>query len=418
MNPAEVIRTCAETSSKQEKVGILKNNDSNFLRYVLENALSPYIVLGIKQVEYAEPLGHVNFEDNLKFLKFCIHHLLLRDIRGKVKDFIFECSKSLNEDQQYVLKCIIDKDLDAGIGIKTANKAFPGLIKEFSVQLAAKIDFDKVAYPCYAEVKRDGRRNVVVIVDGKVRHFSRNGKENNNYHYFDDQILELAAGQDLVFDGEVSGIVSGDNRKERRLSQQQANRKTAVDMSQQAFTIWDCMPLGLWKNKKCNHPYYMRHGILQNLFGVFHENASTEVFKIRFSRNKKIDSQEDLNVYYYKILKKGCEGIVVKHREGMYEFKRSITWMKMKQEHTGDYKITDVLEGKKSRKGTLGSIVVDVEGVAVRCGLGRGITIDDCKALWKRRKKLIGTTAEVTHGGVTLDGSLVVPKFIKLRDDK
>ena len=47
-----------------------------------------------------------------------------------------------------------------------------------------------------------------------------------------------------------------------------------------------------------------------------------------------------------------------------------------------------------------------------------GVTIADCKKLWKKRKKLIGKIAEVECNDKSLDGSLLAGKFVRIRDDK
>jgi DNA ligase-1 len=292
------------------------------------------------------------------------------------------------------------------------------MIKDFSVQLCKEIDWDTVTYPCLVEVKRDGRRNIAVVIQGKVTHYSRNGKINENYHCFDEELVKIADHQDVVFDGEVSGIVTGDNREERRLSQQQANRKTNVDMSKQVYTVWDWLPLGTWKSQSKSNKLNFRFDTLLHAFKQYRDTTDVEDLRVRFTKWIYAKNRDEIIVFYEKAIKAGCEGVVVKNLNSLYEFKRSSAWMKLKPEHTDDFKIVEVLEGKKSREGTLGSIVVDVKGVKVRCGLGRGVSIADCKSLWRRRSKLIGMVAEITHGGFTLDGSMIVPKFIRIRDDK
>lgn len=419
MNPFQIIEECAKTNSSKEKVRILKENDSDLLRYVLENAVSPFIVFGVKQHTFAEPLLHEDFEINLNQFKFCLHHLKLRDIGGqKYAEFIRECSKHLNEEQQNVLSKILNKDLDAGIGEKIVNEAFPGLIPEFDVQLCNDLDFDKIKYPCYAEIKRDGRRNLSFVINGEVRHYSRNGKENENFHVFDKELIALTEGTDAIFDGEVSTVAEGDNRNERRETNKQARRKKDVDTSKLIYTVWDTMPILAFKTKKCGIKLFERYDRLVNMFKQYRENTQNEEFKVRLSKVVMCHNREEIEAFYKKVLMQGKEGLVIKDPNSAYEFKRSNSWMKYKPEYNIDAPIVEVIEGKKSREGTLGSLVVDVEGVHVHCGMGKGITIEECERLWGIREQLIGMTAEITHAGKTLDGSLSVGKFVKIRDDK
>ena len=420
MNVVEVIKLCDSTNSRNEKVQILKDNDSDMLRYVLEMAISPFIVFGVRAFDFAEPIDSENnsdgydFEINLKYLKFCLHHLRMRDFIGKIRDFIFECSKNLNKDQQQVLKWILEKDLKAGIDAKTVKQAFPGLIPDFEVSLCKVIELEKVVYPCGLELKQNGRRNISTVIGGEVKHWSRNGKENDNFHVFDSELRRLANGVDLVFDGEVSGN-TGANKVDRRKEKQQAQRKVNIDTSELIYTIWDVMPIGSWKTHKCNTPYRVRR---ETLMASFVEAQSHQKFeKGMLIDSKIVNNQEELMKNYRRAIKHGNEGIVIKDFEGEYSFKRSNAWMKMKPTIEIDVPIVKILEGKGKMEGMAGSIVVDHKGVHVHCGIGKGITREYQREMWEKREELIGKIAEVVTSGETIDGSLEVGKFVRIRDD-
>src|SRR5208282_5840036 len=76
---------------------------------------------------------------------------------------------------------IIDKDLETRMDVKQLNKAFPGLVTEFSVALAN--DFEKAesyfkknkTKTWLMSRKYDGVRCIVKLDKGRVQAFSRNG---------------------------------------------------------------------------------------------------------------------------------------------------------------------------------------------------------------------------------------------------
>ena len=417
-NPADVIRACAETSSRGEKISILRQYDSDKLRFICLNAVSPYEVFHVKQYEFGESLQHDDFsyEKGWKALKFCIHHLRSRDI-ADIRGFIKATSVELNEDQQQALRWMLDKDLCAGISVKTVNKAFPGLIPEFAIQKAIPMDLTRVVYPCFAETKFDGERNIAIVTGSEVMHLSSNGKEKKNYNYYNEELLAIAAGNDLVFDGEIVGI-SGDSKAQRRAVQQQAQRKYDVDMSGCMFVVWDMLPLGTWKLKQGSRALRIRRAELRANINQFRDTTDVQNFKIKLAKAKVCKTEEELLTFYNKAIMSRKEGAIAKNPEASYNFKRDDTWIKLKPSETSDFPVIDIIEGKKGRKGTLGSVVVDVEGVNVHCGIGPGMTIDECRELWQDPEILIGKTAEIKYSRITLDGSLLAGKLIRIREDK
>lgn len=416
MNPYQVLERCRATNSSKEKVKILKKYDSELLRYVIENAVSPFVTFGVKQYQFGEPTDQNDFEYNMPVLKFVLAKLNSRGLTGdRAQEAIRETSCNLNKEQQNILGCILNKDLRAGVNVKTANKAFPGLIPEFNVQLA-NTDISRINYPCYAEVKYNGRRNLAIVTGREVQHFSRNGKEHLNYGCFDSELIEIAKGLPTVFDGEVIG--EGNQLDGYKKSQQQARRKYNVDTSEQILIIFDVLALGDFKRQICSAIYQKRLVNLRNMFNMFRNETQLEKLQVRLGKGKIVNSKNELDLYYEKIIKAGNEGLIVKNFNGLYEYKRSHNWVKLKQEETKDLKIVDVKEGLKGRKDTLGSVIVRHKKVKVNCPLGKGISFDDAKQMWKHRKKLIGQIAEIKFQNVTADNSLFLPKFVCVRDDK
>lgn len=422
MNPAQVIRKAKETKGTKKKVKLFQKNLSKEMEFILEQACSPFITFGIKQYDFADPVetGEWHFEVNFKYIAQLCRMLSNRQITGnKAGEAVFETSKHLNPDQQFVLDKILQKDLDCGIGTKTIEKICPGLIPSFNVQLANK-NRNKIKFPCYAEIKANGKRVIAVANLDSVQYFSRKGKELHNLNCFDKEILGIAAGIKMVFDGEVSGN-TGDHKKDFKISQSiPTNLDPDYDNSILRYKVWDMMPMWAWNNNKCEDIQRKRSNNLKQAIFSYWENSDIDPTVV-WSRTKVIKSKKKLLKYFNKVVQRGEEGLVVKDPEGKYEFKRSNAWIKMKVGKDVDLPIVDVVEGKKSWKKTLAAVVVEYEGNRVHCGV-KGFSRKELKKLWKKRKKLIGKTAEIVYMNECENDkgekSLYLPKFTRIRDDK
>lgn len=422
MNPAQVIKKAKETKGTKEKVKLFKNNMSKEMKFILEHACSPFITFGIKQYEFLDPIetGEWYFEVNFKYIVRLCKMLSNRQITGdSAAEAIAETSKHLNPEQQFVLDKILQKDLDCGIGAKTVEKICPGLIPSFDVQLANK-DQSKIKFPCYAEVKANGKRVIAIANIDTVQYFSRQGKELYNFHCFDKELLGIAAGIKMVFDGEVSGN-TGNHKKDFKISQSVPKKPDPnYDDSVLRYKVWDMMTTWSWNNQKCSETQRERSNSLKDAIFSYWETMNIDP-KVVWSRPKIIKNKKKLLEYFNKMVKRGEEGLVVKDPEGKYEFKRSNTWIKMKVGKDVDLPIVDVVEGKKSWEKTLAAVVVEYKGNRVHCGV-KGFTRKSLKKLWKKRKELIGQTAEIVYMNECENDkgekSLYLPKFTRIRDDK
>ena len=175
----------------------------------------------------------------------------------------------------------------------------------------------------------------------------------------------------------------------------------AADADKSGLVYWtfDHMHMDAWKYQEFPHVQIERTVAL----------ANAKKRLLRLHRGKKIgnvdvlsyaECKPDALTYAFEFaLKAGHEGIVAKRYDGLYEWKRSKNWLKMKPVKTFDGKIIAIYEGRGKFAGMAGSILVkgtidDEHETPFETNVNLS-TNEVREMFWKNRKKLIGRTVEV-----------------------
>lgn len=125
----------------------------------------------------------------------------------------------------------------------------------------------------------------------------------------------------------------------------------------------------------------------------------------------------DVEAEFKAALAAGFEGIIIKDLASDYQTgERSGAWQKMKQEETHDCRVVSVTECS-TKKGHIGSLTVDFNGVEV--SVGSGFRSDrQRRELWEARESILGGLVEVGCHMMTPNGSMRHPRLLKIRSDK
>jgi len=419
MNIYKVLKDCEEVTGSNAKKQVLadaakndKTEQVDELKYVLKNALDPFIIFGVKKFEFDEECEHEqDFQYNWSYAKLLLNNLQSKRITGNAAlQQIKKTSKNLNKEQQAVLFKILKKDLDCGLGVKSVNKVFPKLIRQFDVQLAQPAKHGKIEFPCLVEQKLDGIRCIAFVVNGNVSYYSRNGKELENFDGFSSDLLILADGKNRVFDGEVIGASLEESFEGVTT---QFKRKKNVQADNLKYYLFDVLSHDEFLKQTCTMTQSHRTELLTDLFKTYLDNEKAQ-FKIRCVDGVVASSEKAMTRFYEKCVASGYEGVIVKNVDAMYTYKRDACWTKIKPVETLDLEIVGIKKGKKKYAGMLGAFIVDHNGVNV--DVGSGYTDEQRKKF--NTKNMIGKMVEVRYDCVTPDGSLRFPRFKTLRPDK
>jgi DNA ligase-1 len=438
----KVLKQIQETSAKTGKEQLLKQNDTPSLRTLLYLTYNPYLTYRVQQLEDPPKFNivqpDITSELNELLLNLAKHTTTPTQARLLIRSLLTKCT----EDGAGWVKKIINRDLKIGISASTINKAFPGLVPQFDVQLAHPIvdkkngtdRWDKVSYPVVVEEKFDGMRIVAVCDGDAVQYFSREG-HSIDLHFLDSQILALRPGTKFVLDGEGIGIKYNpkcavakkayDAGKPWCFPQglsmiKSKDKYSLADMKEYVgYKVWDVIDYDFFLSqgeKGIRRPLKERKLELLSLF----ERADRHLPNLHLVENVVAHSREEVINLFRKFREAGSEGVIIKDVSKPYEFKRSDAALKFKEFYTADLRIIDCLEGSKGSKyeGMLGTLLVS-DGTVTGKVMG-GFDDDQRLEFWlaHRRGGMIGRICEIDYMEITADNSLRHAAFIRMRDDK
>jgi DNA ligase-1 len=389
----------------------------------------------INAVKYAyDPFKRYNttgvdyVEENRGSVRLAYEYLdYLAGKRGCTNEEARELSSLASVDRETVevIHRIVNKDLRCGCSEKTFVKFIPD-IPIHDVMLAGKDikafvkhvgSFDNII----SSMKMNGVRCwAIVEQDKSISYVSRSGLEYPNFSVFNDIILNKLNNIDLsniefplIFDGEVISAVG----KFRNLM---SNIRKLNGLKPEIFRffIFDAVLPNtnqLDRIKFVNNIFPIHSGNLQE---IYDSEAPALVYSLYHDINPGFKCINDIFDYAKTVINLGNEGLVLKTKDNLYEYKRSSNWCKVKAMYISgqgievDLKVISWEYGTGRNKGRVGKLICDYNGVEV--GVGTGFSDEERVDFMINTPKMI----EVIANEETPDGSLLFPVFQRIRDDK
>lgn len=381
----------------QDKIKVMRKYPE--LQEILQYAYDPFKKYYITAPDLNGVLNGADIGADTKEL---LDDLSSRELSGQAAfEAVCDHIATLNIDTTKIFKMVINKDLRAGINIKSINKAWPGLISltfdgsaKPDIMLLKTFNPKKIKYPCYAAVKKDGVRGLYVSTM-----ISRQGQKLIGHDHIEAQIEDCGEEFDgelcvpgKIFD-EASGLIRNDQ-----------------PTPESVYWIFDCPSIPGTKAQRYKW-------LLENI---------SETDNIRLIYHWIFYNEKQLMEFYKHVLGKGEEGIVIYDPEDIYEDKRSYSWMRMVPKKQADCKVIGFYEGRGKHAWSLGGIVVDYKGHKVKVGSGfiEKISGNDSSMykirsfIWDNKELFLGAIAQCEFKEETKAGSMRQPIFKRWRFDK
>lgn len=426
----EIIKELEADNSRLAKEAILAReataNNTEFFDGV-RLALSPFITFGVKKVPSHSGLDGQGLPW-AAFLELC-ELLHTRQLSGHdARDAIeLALSASTGDQWNYWYRRILIKDLRAGVSEKTVNKILKGTsiesIPVFSCQLAhdganheKKINGVKLL-----DFKLDGIR-CLTVVDYEARtvvQYTRNGKVLDNFNHLSEILLKFIDnfGRSYVLDGEIIS-------NSFQTLMKQVHRKSDIQATDARLMLFDIIPLSEFKEGKSTLGQRRRSKLLQSFKPTF-DNCNNHigiVEQLEVNLDEFVGKVQ-FNAFNNQAIEEGYEGIVIKDPNGLYECKRTHSWLKQKPVISVDLTIVALEEGTGKNEGKLGALVCEGtdQGKFIRVNVGSGLTDDQRNEIWSDKDNVIGQIVEVKADCITQNQdsedtySLRFPRFERFR---
>jgi DNA ligase-1 len=429
-NPWDIIVELEADNSRLAKEAIIKrealvDNVEFFAGCLL--ALDAMTTFGIKQVETKTGDG-----TGLPWTEFkkLAEVLRLRKLTGHAALNAVTQARLVATEQQWNnwYRRILIKDLRCGVSEKTINtavkqaKASKYAIPVFTCQLAhdsanheTKLQGAKII-----EVKLDGVRVITIVYpDGTVIQYSRNGKELVNFEHIKTQIAVHAKffTEPVVLDGEIMSASFQDLMK-------QVHRKSDVAANDAVLNLFDILTL---REFQLGQGKFRQHDRSYTLISWYRKFAK-DMPNVTVVGQEQVDLDTVVGRDRFKQINQeaidgGYEGIMVKDPMGVYECKRSVSWLKMKPYIEVSLTVVAVEEGTGRNEGKLGALICEGEdnGKRIKVNVGSGFSDLDRDAYWLARQQVVGQIVEVRADAATKSQdseevwSLRFPRFLRFR---
>lgn len=423
---AKVIKLIQRTSSSNDKLYLLKKNESvPGLKDILKFIYNPYLKTGIssaklnKALSIAEAKGpYVMGEDRFISYKDVISYLSRNNTGSDAAvtyaaNFIRSMKSSLPEDLLDIAIALVTQQLTIGITATSLNKVYgANFIPKIGCMLGTNIKevaSHKVKWPAIATEKLDGIRRILIKENGVCRFYSRSGHE-------DTGLVDILAEarhlpNNTVYDGELLAIGAFKDSIQLR----QATNSIAASKGEKVgltYNVFDMLPLEDFYEGSSVDSAITRKTVL----GATFMDDSIQILDKRWSQLIQafgihvdlqyiksvpilglVHNMDEVAPIVSEIWARGYEGVMLNSVNGLYEIKRSTTLLKVKHTEEMTLPVVGVYEGNDNFEGMLGGVQVLYKGNKV--GVGSGFSHQQRRDIWASPDAYIGQSIEIETFG-------------------
>ena len=414
-----ILDEIAGNASRLHKESVLtRERDNADLKEAFRLAYDPYTQFYIRKI----PQYKSQDKDSLKSAMSRLSLLSSRTVTGNAGiEHLTIVLGSVDASDAIVIERIIGKDLRCGVSEATINKIWPGLIHEYPVMLASVYDdklIERLTWPAMVQLKMDGMRFNAIVQSGKCEFKTRNGRTIDLLGELESEFIRLAAGEDVVFDGELTVHDSTGAIMDRKTGNGILNKavKGTIKLDEAQLvhaTLWDVISLADFKAGQSNRVYDFRFNWLKN------QIYSSKIHVVEYSM---VQNLEEARAKFMEYFSAGFEGIILKDTTAIWENKRSKSLIKFKGELECDLKVVGWEEGTGKNVGKLGALVCESADGIIKVNVGSGFNDEDRGSI--KAENVIGKIVAVKYNariknkseGAT--ESLFLPIFLEIREDK
>ena len=396
------------TNSTNDKIGIIKTYKGDYMiNQVLKYTYSPFkqfhlTSATVKKNKKLEP------REGYNDLFYLLDALTKRTITGHdaiqyVKGYV----QYMDEWQQDLVFCILDKNLKTRTGADLINKAIPKCVPTFKVALAnsydkqkGKVNFDTQTW--FASHKLDGVRCLAIVDDnGTCNFFSRQGKTFDTLDVLKNEIESLNL-RNMVFDGEVC-VVDENGTEDFQGIMKEIKRKGHT-IKNPKYKVFDYLMLDEFDSQESKRNLSNRLSCFNMIYNTF----GKELKCVDVLGQWEVESEEHFQGLVELATKNNWEGLILR-KDCEYKGKRSNDLLKVKKFFDEEYVVKSIetsvhriiVDGLEVEEEMLSNVVIEHKGCDV--GVGSGFSQEERRLYFNNPILIIGKTITVQYFEETLN---------------
>jgi DNA ligase-1 len=401
MKIREILEAIKNTAGTLDKKQILKDNMNDVLQMIFEDTYSDH-KYHVKKYNIWE-CGDLTLDDNYDTFHSMLKLLSERTVTGKAAIELVENTIGMYVlDDQWVLNCIMEKNLKVGISKDNFNDAMGNVIDKFEVALAYNLEkvkgVDVLDGTYLASRKCDGARCITIIdtIKNTIVFKSRQGKEFKTLDNLKNPLLAAIRycgfGPNIyIIDGEMC-IVDENGDEHFNWIMREITRKDHT-IENPHYKIFDILTYDEFVGNEISAAFSIRYEMLKDIF--------TDCDWYSVLEQERITCQEDFDRWSKKASDEEWEGFMLR-KDVPYESGRTKDLLKVKKFLDHEYIVKDVVTGKATYNeggskeyDVVSALVIEHKGNRVE--VGSGLSKEQRISWYSNPQEIIGKTITVQY---------------------
>lgn len=426
----KALKDTPSTNDKQDLLRTILRDDIGFTE-VLLGTYSNEFQYNVRKIEKPSKFNDSGEDNYLKLLDIQLSNTILASDK---KVLIAKGLADSNKDNYELMQLMLDRNLRIGIEAKTINKVIGyNLIKQF-LPMKPRGTYSEDRLPMYGDFKFNGQRTTVEKVNGTITMFSPSGKI-YDIPYIKKQFETLLESTDnvrldceldantkemgvpdgefaddsirLIVNGWMNSVYSGDDNVLRDMDKVKKIR----------FSIFDLVNLEEAYQEKQDAVGEKMKVRIPKLDKMYSKIRPVDRPNLYFKKPILLETHAEVAVFFYTVVRKKGEGLILKNPDSLYHAGESQEWCKLKNIATTDLQVIDFKYGGDRTKnaGMVTSIVCSTRDNKLIVTVGSGLKQEDIDNLDIRNQAvLLGKIIEVTFTNTTIrqgKPSLFLPRL-------
>lgn len=171
-------------------------------------------------------------------------------------------------------------------------------------------------------------------------------------------------------------------------------------------THWKLVTFQIFDLPESSREFSERYGLLQRII-----QGSTSPFLFLIEQKQLLNTHQ-LHQWLDEVEAKQGEGLMLHHKQAIYQHKRSKKLLKLKKIYDAEARVIAHIEGRGKYQGMLGSMLMETDN-GIRFRLGSGLTDE-----LRRNPPSIGSLVTYQYYGLTKKGKPRFASFLRVRTSR